>query len=300
MCSSDLLKNLVSTLHSYGIKVLADIVINHRVGLKSWADFENPKWDAFSVCSDDEWGRSWADILQYRFTSDGDLNGHALGNLLLAALWDRDADTVAGLDRVGALLRVVGRVLPMAAEPLEIEGTFITSVGRIVVRGQKEVAVAKGKLDSIKLIPDQPQAHTETLTAIANADVITMGPGSWLTSVLPHLMVPAQRKAIADSKAKKVLLLNLDAHPAISGDEYAGYTPEEHLQLLHSYAPEIRFDYVVADQTGIRDKVELEAMVKEIGGKLVLADLRKVPGGIHHDIGKLISTFSHIFEEILV
>lgn len=253
-----------------------------------------------ALCSDDEWGRSWADILQYRFTSDGDLNGHALGNLLLAALWDRDADTVAGLDRVGALLRVVGRVLPMAAEPLEIEGTFITSVGRIVVRGQKEVAVAKGKLDSIKLIPDQPQAHTETLTAIANADVITMGPGSWLTSVLPHLMVPAQRKAIADSKAKKVLLLNLDAHPAISGDEYAGYTPEEHLQLLHSYAPEIRFDYVVADQTGIRDKVELEAMVKEIGGKLVLADLRKVPGGIHHDIGKLISTFSHIFEEILV
>ena len=96
------------------------------------------------------------------------------------------------------------------------------------------------------------------------------------------------------------MLLNLDAHPEISGDEYAGYTPEEHLQLLHSYAPEIRFDYVVADQNGIRDKVELETMVREIGGKLVISDLRKVPGGIHHDIGKLISTFSHIFEEILV
>ena len=253
-----------------------------------------------ALCSDDEWGRSWAEILQYRFTSEGELNGHAIGNLLLAALWDRDADTVAGLDRVGSLLRVVGRVLPMASEPLEIEGTFITSVGRIVVRGQKEVATAKGKLDSIKLIPERPHAHSETISAILNADVITMGPGSWLTSVLPHLMVPAQREVIAKSKAKKLLLLNLDAHPEISGDEYAGYTPEEHLQLLHSYAPEIRFDYVVADQNGIRDKVELETMVREIGGKLVISDLRKVPGGIHHDIGKLISTFSHIFEEILV
>lgn len=253
-----------------------------------------------ALCGDDEWGRSWAEILQYRFTSNGSLNGHAIGNLLLAALWDRDTDTVAGLDRVGELLKVIGRVLPMAVEPLEIEGTFITPVGRIVVRGQKEVAVAKGKLDSIRLIPERPQAHIESLNAIANADLITMGPGSWLTSVLPHLMVPAQREAIAKSSAKKILLLNLDAHPSISGDEYAGYSPEEHLQLLRSYAPEISFDYVVSDQSGFRDKGELESMVIEMGGKLIISDLRKIPGGIHHDIGKLISTFRHIFDEILV
>ena len=57
-----------------------------------------------ALCSDDEWGRSWAQIMQYRFTSDGDLDGHAVGNLLLAALWDRDEDPVQGLDRVGTLL----------------------------------------------------------------------------------------------------------------------------------------------------------------------------------------------------
>ena len=77
-----------------------------------------------ALCGDDAWGRDWADIMQYRFTSDGPLNGHALGNLLLAALWDRDEDVVVGLDRVGALLKVVGRVLPMTAEPLTIEATF--------------------------------------------------------------------------------------------------------------------------------------------------------------------------------
>jgi uncharacterized cofD-like protein len=77
-----------------------------------------------ALCGDDQWGRSWADILQYRFTSNGPLDGHAVGNLLLAALWDRDADPVAGLDRVAELLKVVGRVLPMASVPLDIEATF--------------------------------------------------------------------------------------------------------------------------------------------------------------------------------
>jgi len=250
-----------------------------------------------ALCSNDEWGRSWAEILQYRFTSEGHLNQHTVGNLLLTALWDRDGDFVAGLDRVGSLLRVVGRVLPMAATPLDIEGTFQTSVGRIVVRGQKEVALAKGRLESIRIIPENPQARPEALRAIEDADYITMGPGSWLTSVLPHLMVPAQRDALAASKAKKILLLNLDAHPSIAGDEFAGYTPEEHLQLLNNYAPMLRFDYVIADQSGIRDLQNLEGVVEGLGGELITADLRRSPGAIHHDISKLNSLFRSIFEK---
>lgn len=250
-----------------------------------------------ALCSNDEWGRSWAEILQYRFTSEGHLNQHTVGNLLLTALWDRDGDFVAGLDRVGSLLRVVGRVLPMAATPLDIEGTFQTSVGRIVVRGQKEVALAKGRLESIRIIPENPQARPEALRAIEDADYITMGPGSWLTSVLPHLMVPAQRDALAASKAKKILLLNLDAHPSIAGDEFAGYTPEEHLQLLNNYAPMLRFDYVIADQSGIRDLQNLEGVVEGLGGALITADLRRAPGAIHHDISKLNSLFRSIFEK---
>ena len=87
-----------------------------------------------ALCSEDEWGRSWAELIQYRFTSDGDLNGHAIGNLLLAALWNRESDPVKGLDKVGELLNVVGRVLPMSNEPLDIEGTFRTWQGMQVVR----------------------------------------------------------------------------------------------------------------------------------------------------------------------
>jgi uncharacterized cofD-like protein len=253
-----------------------------------------------ALCADDEWGRSWADIMQYRFTSDGPLDGHAVGNLLLAALWDRDEDPVAGLDRVGALLKVVGRVLPMAAVPLDIEATFISSIGRINVRGQAEVATAKGKLESLRLLPENPASRSEALAAIGSADVITMGPGSWISSVLPHLMVPAQREAIMRSKAKKIVLLNLDASIHTSGDEYAGYSAEEHLQLLHTYAPEIKVDYVIADTDVVADRISLEESVRSIGGELISADLSKGPGSSSHDVAKLTPVLAHIIEQRLV
>jgi uncharacterized cofD-like protein len=82
-----------------------------------------------ALCGADTWGQSWAETIQHRFTSEGELNGHALGNLLLAALWDSSDDLVAGIDRVGQLLKIVGRVLPMSLEPLDIEGIFTTTVG---------------------------------------------------------------------------------------------------------------------------------------------------------------------------
>ena len=63
-----------------------------------------------ALCGDDDWGRSWAEIMQYRFTSQGPMDGHAVGNLLLTALWDKDGDPVAGLNRVAQLLKVVGQV----------------------------------------------------------------------------------------------------------------------------------------------------------------------------------------------
>ena len=99
-----------------------------------------------ALCADDQWGRSWADILQYRFTSSGPMDNHALGNLLLTALWDRDSDQVKGIERVGDLLKIVGKVLPMALDPLDIEAIFLTDKGEEVVRGQVEVATKKGIL----------------------------------------------------------------------------------------------------------------------------------------------------------
>lgn len=253
-----------------------------------------------ALCSDDEWGRSWAQIMQYRFTSDGELDGHAVGNLLLAALWDRDEDPVQGLDRVGSLLKVIGRVLPMASVPLDIEGCFNTSTGPMVVRGQKEVATAQGRIESLRIIPENPRARPEALEAIADAQWITMGPGSWFSSVIPHLLVPEQREALIASSARKVVILNLDAHRQTPGEEFAGSTPEEHLELFHRYAPELRINYFLVDPSVVRNRTSLELLVREYGGELVIDDIRKAPGSVHHDEKKLASQLSHIFNRTLL
>ena len=251
-----------------------------------------------ALCGDDDWGRNWAELMQYRFTSDGELNGHAVGNLLLAALWDRDGDPIRGLDRVGALLKVVGRVLPMTLEPLDIEGTFKNWQGVQVIRGQKEVAVGKGALEQLSLIPADARPTPEGLEAISNADWLTLGPGSWFSSVLPHLLLKDQRSAICSSSARKIICLNLDANPNASGDEFAGYSPAEHLRLIQRYAPELKCDIALADSSiTARPEIEneLSEIVNDLGGRLVVADLATNPGSNHHDPGKLTSIFRNIF-----
>lgn len=253
-----------------------------------------------ALCSDDEWGRSWAEIMQYRFTSSGPMDGHAVGNLLLAALWDKGEDSVAGLDRVGALLKITGRVLPMAAVPLDIVATFKTMHGEIEVQGQKEVATTKGELVSLRIIPSNPDARVETLQAIADADLITMGPGSWFSSVLPHLLVPAQRDALVKSRAKKVLLLNLDEGVGSEVGEYAGQSALEHLRIVKKYAPDLHFDYVVVDPSVVGDRNLLSNEVSSQGGELVIEDLRDEVEKIHHSPRKLTSLFAHIAKKILI
>ena len=247
-----------------------------------------------ALCADDEWGRTWAQIMQHRFESNGDLNGHAMGNLLLASLWSAGEDPVVALDRVGQLLKVIGRVLPMAAVALDIEGTFNTSTGRIVVRGQTDVATAKGHIQSLRILPEDPPARPEALAAIADADWITMGPGSWFSSVIPHLLVPAQLDALNNSYAKKILILNLDATSQSQGEEFAGSTPEAHLEFFRHYAAGLKVDYCLIDQSVVRDEHSLRQTASTLGSEIVVADIRKAPGSVHHDSEKLALHLGHI------
>jgi uncharacterized cofD-like protein len=218
----------------------------------------------------------------------------------LAALWDRDEDVVVGLDRVGALLKVVGRVLPMTAEPLDIEATFLNGAERIEAIGQVAVATTPGRLVELRMKPENPTTRPEVLSALAEAEWITMGPGSWFSSVLPHLLVPTLRDAIVSSPAKKILLLNLDSNrDDAKAGEYAGYSPLEHCEILHHYAPELRFDLVVAD-SHLTGRGELADYLQERGIAYLEADLRDEKVTIHHGGEKLASAFTHILQEMLV
>ena len=246
-----------------------------------------------ALCADDEWGKSWAQIMQYRFTSQGEMDNHAVGNLLLTALWDRDGDPVKGLDRVGQLLKVVGRVLPMALEPLDIEGSFENRDGIKLIRGQVQVAAAVGKVKELRLIPETPKATPEALSAIAVADWITIGPGSWLSSVMPHFLLKEQSTQIKTSKAKKVMIFNLpDKHIS---DEFSGFSLEAHLQLVLDHIPDLQIDVALIDKSLANTEPRFNDLVAKFGGKVLAFDLADNKETFHHDRDKLISAFAHIF-----
>ena len=251
-----------------------------------------------ALCSDDEWGRGWAEVLQYRFKGEGELKGHSLGNLLMIALWDIDGDPVHGIREVGNLLRIIGQVLPMSLDPLDIEGTFNTSFGRKIVRGQIEVATAKGHIESLRLIPENPRVTPEVLSALAIADWITVGPGSWFSSVMPHFLLPELAAAVMQSAAKRIMVLNLPEPESV--DEFAGSSAADHLDFILQHSPELRIDYAVVDPAAVEVNSRLQGLVEGLGGELIVAPLSQSPGSYHHDVEKLRSVFTHIMERTLL
>ncbi len=247
-----------------------------------------------ALCSDDDWGRGWANVMQYRFAGSSELNGHALGNLLMMALWDMDGDAVEGIKQVGNLLRIIGQVLPMSLDPLDIEGTFSTASGRKIVRGQVQVATTKGRIESLRLIPETPRVTPQVLTALSSARWITIGPGSWFSSVMPHLLLPELANAVVNSPAKRIMVLNLPEPDSV--DEFAGSSAADHLEFVLAHTPHLRIDYAIVDPAAIEKNSKLQGMVEGLGGELVIAPLAQSPGSYHHDVKKLRSVFAHIIE----
>jgi uncharacterized cofD-like protein len=251
-----------------------------------------------ALCGDDAWGTTWSKVVQHRFAGGGSLGGHAVGNVLIVALWELLGDTVQGLDWVGRLLGAHGRVLPMASVPLdlaaEVEGADPARPGDITtVRGQAECASTRGRVRSISLIPVDPPACPEAVAAIGAADWVVLGPGSWFTSVLPHLLVPDLARALVSTGARRLVALNLVPQPG----ETEGFSPHRHLEVLADHAPALTVDVVLADRRAAGPATsELEKAAGLLGGRLVLADLAMRDGTPRHDPRRLAGAFAEIFE----
>ena len=246
-----------------------------------------------ALCGDDRWGQTWARVLQHRFESDGEMDGHSVGNLLIVALWQLLDDHVLGLDWVGSLLGARGRVLPMAVTPLDItarvRGARPEAPEEIsTVRGQVAVATTHGEVLEVSLEPADPLACPEAKAAIGEADWVVLGPGSWYSSVIPHLLVPDLRAALAATPGRVVVTLNLEAQPG----ETDGYTPEDHLAVLHRVAPDLPIHTVLADPASVPDVASLEAVTKSLGARLVLADVSLEGSPGQHDPEKLARAYA--------
>ncbi|MGA9102307.1 gluconeogenesis factor YvcK family protein [Aeromicrobium sp.] len=243
-----------------------------------------------ALCSDDEWGRQWAGILQHRFDGNGPLRDHAVGNLLIAAIWDILGDHVRGLDLVGELLGARGRVLPMAAVPLDIEADvhLRSAPDRLtVVRGQTQVATVDGQVVSVRLDPTDPPACPEAVEAVKDADWVVIGPGSWFTSVMPTLLVPELRDALVSTDARRAIVLNLQEQEG----ETEGLSPTDHLEVLSAHAPDLGLDVVVADTSLSDSRGSLATVARELGAQLVSADVATGPGSDQHDPQRLAEAF---------
>lgn len=250
-----------------------------------------------ALCDDSDWGRTWRDLLQHRFRSSGDLDNHAVGNLLIVALWELLGDTVEGLDWVGKLLGARGRVLPMASVPLLIEADVVDRAGttRRVV-GQSAVAVTSGTITQVRLEPADPPACPEAVAAIEAADWVVLGPGSWYTSVLPHLLVPGLRDALGRTSARTILTLNLSSGES---GETAGMSADQYLDVLRAHAPELRVDAVVADPSAVEDVSALAARSADLGARLLLRQVSRGDGTPRHDPLRLAGAYSDVLDGFL-
>jgi uncharacterized cofD-like protein len=252
-----------------------------------------------ALCGRNEWGVTWSRVLQHRFAGDGEMRDHVIGNLLIVGLWELLGDPVDALDYVGRLLGATGRVLPMALTPMDITAEVRGLVpgdaeALTTVRGQVDVAITDGIIESIALVPPDPPIAPAALKAIEAADWLVLGPGSWFTSVLPHVMVPGLRQALVETDARVIVVLNL----VPEAGETFGFGPADHLRVLSEHAPELAVHTVLADRnTSPDDLAELENVVSAFGARLVVEDVAETPGLPRHDPVKLAAAYARILGE---
>jgi uncharacterized cofD-like protein len=241
-----------------------------------------------ALAGDSDDSSLWNTVFQHRFGGTGALAGHAVGNLVLAALLEILDDPVAALAEASRLLGLTGRVLPMCTEPLDIEADVVgldedpAAVRRI--RGQVAVATTPGQVQRIRLhtagAPDEvPKACPAAVEAVLGADVVLLGPGSWFTSVLPHLLVPELQQALIETTASRMVVLNLVPQPG----ETAGFSPERHLDVLCEHAPRLRVDAVIADVDSVSTPDRLRRAAEALGARLRLDGIAAGGARERHD-----------------
>jgi uncharacterized cofD-like protein len=248
-----------------------------------------------ALADDTPVARQSAELFQHRFAPGGvaadlaadPLTGHAVGNLVLLGLMELMGDPVTALVHAGRMLGVSGRVLPMSCEPVWIEADVRGADPRrpdelVTIYGQHAVAITPGRVESVRLTPPFPPACPQAVEAVRTAEWLIFGPGSWYTSVIPHLLVPELAEAIVTSSARRLVMLNLAVEK-----ETLGLSVADHLAALRWYLPELKIDTVLADARAVGDPHPVERAAESLGARLVLAPVAVGDGTPRHDSAAL-------------
>ncbi len=247
-----------------------------------------------------------AQLFRYRFPGTGELGGHSFGNLFLAALTSVTGDFTEAVRLSSEVLASKGRIYPATLTDVRLVAEYEDGTE---VHGESKITASGKRIKHLRLEPEHCLPLPETLAAIGAADIITVGPGSLYTSILPNLLVHRVAHEIRDSNAVKIYVCNLMTQPG----ETEGYTARQHLETLKLYAPEINFDHVVVNdrpitdeqarlyaldgafQIGLRDHL----MEKAFGGEtnIVRADLLDEDEKVRHSPEKLARVIARCYEQ---
>jgi uncharacterized cofD-like protein len=206
-------------------------------------------------------------LFDFRF--NGDVGSHSLGNLILTALAQQEGDFTRAVELASELLEVCGRVLPATPENVSLVARFTDGS---VVLGESAIAAARKRVDRIELVPSRCKTLPVTRDALLNADTIVLGPGSLYTSILPTLLVPGIADAIAESRARVILVMNLMTEPG----ETDTYAPLDFLRSLRRHAPGVTIDYVLQNSTPIPQAQR--AHYGENGAVQIAPSAQRLPG----------------------
>ncbi len=191
------------------------------------------------------------ELLQYRFT-EGSLAGQSFGNLFLAAMNGISGSFDEAVHRMGEVLAITGRVLPVTNENIHLEAEFANG-SRVL--GESKIFYAKKindcRIKQVRLVPERPKALPESLVAIRQADLILMGPGSLYTSIIPNFLVEGISQAVAESSAKKILVMNIMTQDG----ESEGYTGADHVRALLRHAQPGIVDVCIANSKVLSEDV---------------------------------------------
>lgn len=210
-------------------------------------------------------------LFQYRFGGEGELSGHSLGNLFLAALIKEFGNAQNALETASTVLNIRGKVMPATAERIRLLAKM--SDGK-EIEGESEIAAygasRKTKILRMSMIPEAPIAVGDALEAIRHADLITLGPGSLYTSVLPDLLVPEILQAIKESNAPCLYICNVMTQPG----ETEGYTVSDHVKALIEHVGKNVIDYVLVNNAS--PSQEILKKYEEAGEFPVKIDAKQV------------------------
>jgi uncharacterized cofD-like protein len=206
-------------------------------------------------------------LFQHRFAKGSGLEGHSFGNLFLAALTSITGDFSEAVRLSSEILLTRGHIYPATTSDIELEALMEDGTR---VQGETQITASTGRIKELFLVPPDVQPLPQTLEAISRADLITIGPGSLFTSLIPNLLVHGIAEAIAKSSALKVYVCNL----MTQANESLGRTAADHIRALNSHAHSRIFDYALINRTPA--SVELKAKYAAEDATQIVADLEAI------------------------